>query len=154
VWRNRLEPAEHVGGVRRVPSHEGVEHQRVALADGLARCPGHREVPPLPVGSRSRSVREEPLLGAEAHRPVLGRRGRRTIRLDRVAKHARVHGNAIAGWSAEQPVHRLPRRLAAEVPERVVDRADRVHEQPRAPMAMQPQHPVVEELDRERVGPE
>lgn len=97
------------------------------------------------------SVLEEPLLCREAEALVLERHGRGTLRLDRETEHARVRGHTTPGRATEQSVHRLASGLAAQVPERVVDGADRVGEQPRPAVAVQTQHLVVDELGRKGI---
>src|SRR5262245_50703850 len=97
---------------------------------------------------------EEPLLCAEAKALVLSRFGSRSLGVDRVAEHARVRGHSLSRRSAQQSVDGLAGDLAAKIPQRIVDGANRVDEQARSAVSMQSQQLVVDELRRERIPAE
>ena len=147
-----LEPRQHALGVVERPAHVGVGHDVDPVAHRLADGAHQIQVPLHALGPVHGPPAEAQLHGLVAILLVALRlRGQLVER--RAVQAARVDRNARLGAAAEETVDGLPRRLAEQVPEGDVHRADGDHADSLAAerhrLAV---HELPEELQVPRVG--
>ena len=134
-----------------VPAVEGVEHDLVLVAEGLAQGPHQLDVGQEPLRAVGRPVGEEPLLVAEALLLQLDAASGDGLGLDRAAEAAGVGLDALPGRPPQQAVHRHAEVLSSQVPQRVVHRADAHHVVAGPGVAVEPVHLVPDPGDGQRV---
>ena len=149
-----LEPREHALGVVQRPAHVGVGHDVDPVAHRFADGAHQVQVPLDARGPVHGPPAEAQLHGLVAFLLVALRlRGQLLER--HAVQAARIDRDARLGAAAQQAVDGLPGRLAEQVPERDVERADGDHADPLATEGHRlAVHELPEELQVPRVGPQ
>jgi hypothetical protein len=122
VWPERLDQLQRVLGRERHPAVVG-EEELVRVAHPRAHLGGQLDVPSQTLIALGRAVDQDHLAADEAE--LLGE-----IR----ARPCRVELDRVPHGAADHRVHRLVAKPAEQVPEREVDRGDRVQDEPLPPV--------------------
>jgi len=138
-------------GVVLGPSAVGVEHEFGVVAYGFAQDADELDVLAHALGAGSGAIAHEPFLIAIAFVFVRQGAGANGCGFEGEAETAGVHLHGGAGGASEETIDGDVIVSAADVPQRVVDRADGHHEEPVAGVAIGAVHLVPERFAGKRV---